>query len=181
MTKSGDDDLVLLGQIGAPHGIKGAVRLRCFTEDPKAIVAYGPLRDAAGREYSMTFLGASKGGLIARIDGVGNRNQAEELKGLKLFVPRAAMPAPGEEEYYHADLIGLEARLIDGGILGMIKTVQNFGGDDMLEVARVDQSDTVLIPFTRDIVPQVDVAAGFLVIAPLPGMLGEDIVEDAGR
>jgi 16S rRNA processing protein RimM len=159
-----------MGVITGAHGIKGEVRVKSFTAEPEAIVAYGPLEDErGGRRLALTLTGMVRGMLIARIDGVGDRNAAERLKGLRLFLPRTALPAPGPEEYYHADLIGLAAVLRDGGPLGRIRAVHDYGAGHSLEIERPD-GRLVLVPFTEAAVPEVDVTGGRVVVEPPEGL-----------
>jgi len=115
-------------------------------------------------------IGSGKGVLLARLSGVEDRNQAEALRGLRLYLPRAALPEPEPDEYYHADLIGLAATLADGTPVGRVRAVHDFGAGASLELDRSDASP-VLVPFTRGIVPIVDLAAGRLVLDPPPGLL----------
>jgi 16S rRNA processing protein RimM len=157
---------VCLGVIVAAHGIQGQVKVKCFTAEPRSLVAYGDLTDAAGlRSFRLKIVGESKGGVVAKLEGVADRNGAEALKGTELYVARAALPEPAEEEYYHADLIGLRAELADGTRLGRIVAVHDFGAGDLLEVAREGRA-TVMLPFTLAAVPVVDVAGGRLVVEP---------------
>ena len=165
---------ICLGAIVAAHGIRGAVKVKCFTAAPEAITTYGVLTDAAGkRRFELQPIAAAKGGLVARIAGIEDRNAAEALAGTRLYVPRAALPATDAEEYYQADLIGLDARWDDGAACGTVVAVHNFGGGDMLEVAPKGRP-SLMVPFTRDAVPVVDVAAGHLTVARLPGLEEED-------
>jgi 16S rRNA processing protein RimM len=163
---------VCLGVIVGAHGVRGAVRIKSFTAEPKDIAHYGALEDEDGeRRFRLHIAGSATGVVIARITGIANRNQAEELRGLRLYLPRAALPPAGEEEYYHADLIGLAAVLVDGTPLGLVRAVHDFGAGDTLDIARPDGRQPVMVPFTRAIVPVVDVANGRLVIDPPPGLL----------
>ena len=157
--------------VTAPHGIRGAVRIKSFTAAPEDIAAYGPLADETGRQrYEVELIGSGKGVLLARLSGIEDRNRAEALHGLRLYLPRAALPEPDPDEYYHADLIGLEAHLIDGTAVGSVRAVHDFGAGDMLELDRPGAA-AVLVPFTRAIVPVVDLAAGRLVLDPPAGLL----------
>ncbi|HZB91959.1 MAG TPA: ribosome maturation factor RimM [Stellaceae bacterium] len=159
-----------MGVIAGAHGIKGEVRVKSFAAEPEAIAAYGPLEDERGqRHFALSLTGTVRGMLIARVDGVGDRNAAERLKGLRLFLPRAALPAPGPDEYYHADLIGLAAALRDGSPLGRVRAVHDYGAGHSLEIERPD-GRLVLVPFTEAAVPEVDIAAGTLVIEPPEGL-----------
>ena len=128
---------VCVGVVTGPHGVGGAVRIKSFTARPEDIAAYGPLADETGRRrLELRLLGAAKGVLIARLPGVEDRDRAEALRGLRLYLPRSALPPPEEEEYYHADLIGLEAVLADGTPLGRVRAVHDFGAGDTLEIER---------------------------------------------
>jgi 16S rRNA processing protein RimM len=160
-----------LGAITGAHGVKGMVRVKSFAAEPKAIAAYGPLEDRAGRRVVLTLTGGSADMLIAQIDGVTDRDQAEKLKGTELYVPRDVLPAPAEDEFYHADLVGLEVRLADGTRFGTVRAVHDFGGGDSLEIAR--DGGELLVPFTRAAVPIVDIAGGFIVLDPPAGLLSE--------
>ena len=166
------EQMVLIGIVTAPHGVGGAVRIKSFTERPKDIAGYGPLADAAGRCFALRLVGAGKGVLIARLDGVEDRNRAEGLRGLRLYLPRSALPPAAAEEFYHADLIGLAAVLGDGRVLGRVRAVHDFGAGDTLEIER-REAPPAMVPFTRAIVPLIDLDAGRLVIDPPPGLLDD--------
>ncbi|MGA0533089.1 ribosome maturation factor RimM [Hansschlegelia sp. KR7-227] len=168
--------LVQIGVIGAAHGVKGEVRAKAFTQDPAALGRYAPLSDATGqRLFKVASLRPLKGDMVVlRLAGVDTREAAEALNGVGLFAPRAALPAPADEdEFYHADLIGLRAETEDGSAVGEIVAVQNFGADDLLEIRLAGARRTVLLPFTAAVVPTVDVAGGRVVIAPPEGALEE--------
>lgn len=157
---------VCLGVIAGPHGVKGLVRVRSFTAEPQAIVGYGPLQDEQGAErFALELVGTGKGVLIARIAGVQDRNAAERLKGLRLYVRRAALPAPGAEEFYQADLVGLQALLGDGTRLGGVRAVHDFGAGAILEIEN-EAGKSMMVPFTTAAVPHIDVAGGKLVVVP---------------
>jgi 16S rRNA processing protein RimM len=161
---------VALGVLMGAHGVRGLVRVKSFAAEPKALTAYGALEDEAGaRRFALTVKGGTKDMLIAAIDGVDNRDAAERLKGEKLYVARGALPAPASDEFYHADLIGLEVRLKDGAAFGRVRAVQNFGAGDSLEIERA-QGD-ILVPFTARAVPEVNIAAGYLTLDPPVGLL----------
>jgi 16S rRNA processing protein RimM len=162
---------VCVGVVTGPHGVKGAVRIKSFTACPENIAAYGPLSDEAGRRsLEMHVIGAAKGVLIARLTGVEDRSRAEALRGLRLYLPRSALPQPDPEEYYHADLIGLEVVLSDGTPVGRVRAVHDFGAGDTLEIER-PTAPAAMVPFTRAVVPVVEIEAGRLVIEPPPGLL----------
>jgi 16S rRNA processing protein RimM len=157
---------ILVGAIAGAHGVRGQVRIKSFTDDPAAVAAYGPLSDESGqRRFNLEVTGQIKGGLIARIDGIADRTAAEALRGLRLYVPRASLPATQADEYYRVDLIGLRAELADGTSFGRIIDVHNYGAGDVLEIQRPDGA-TELLPFADRMVPVVDLAAGRIVIDP---------------
>ena len=170
---------VCLGVISGAHGIRGEVKIKAFSEDPLRINAYGPLSDeTGGTTVEITSLRPNKGGVIARIAGVADRDQAEALKGIKLFVARSALPEAAEDEYYQADLVGVRVELSDGKAIGRVIAVQDFGAGPMLEIrlsrparAGAKGEQTLLAPFTREIVPEVDLAGGRLILDPPPGLL----------
>ena len=127
---------ICIGQILGAHGVKGLVKLASFTDDPEAISGYGDLTDEAGeRTFSVTLVGAAKDHWMAKIEGVNDRDAAEALKRTQLFVDRARLPPPDEDEFYHADLIGLRAELPDGTALGRVSAMLNFGAGDIVEIA----------------------------------------------
>ena len=165
---------VCVGVVTGPQGVQGAVRIKSFTEVPEDVAGYGPLEDETGRrQFDLHLCGVAKGVLVAHLAGIGNRDQAEALRGLRLYLPRSALPQTEAEEYYHADLIGLEAVLGDGTRVGHVRAIYDFGAGDTLELAR-DGAPPVLVPFTREVVPIVAPAEGRLVLDPPPGLLGDD-------
>jgi 16S rRNA processing protein RimM len=175
--RAGEGGRVLLGIVTGAQGVRGAVRIKSFTAEPADIGSYGPLEDESGaRRFRLAVAGQSKGVVIARIDGVEDRNAAEALRGVRLHVDRAALPPPEEEEYYHADLVGLEAALPDGTAFGRVVAVHDFGAGDSLEIER-PEGGTVLVPFSRAAVPVVDVAARRLVVDPPEGLFDGRPVE----
>jgi 16S rRNA processing protein RimM len=157
--------LILVGQVAGAFGVQGELRLTAYTADPLGLLAYGPLRDEAGHEV-LTLAGGRpvKGALIARAKEVATREQAQGLRGLRLFVERAVLPAPEADEYYLADLIGLAARSPAGEALGTIKSVADFGAGDLLEIDPAAGGPTWYAPFTRETVPDVRLAEGWLTV-----------------
>jgi len=173
------DRLVLVGVVAGAHGVRGEVRIRSFTANPRDIARYGTLSNEQGtRRFEVRVLSEAKGTVIARLDGVADRDAAEALRGVRLFVPRTALPKPGREEWYLADLVGLSAERKDGTAMGRVKSVENFGAGDLLEIERPDGS-TVWLAFTRAAVPEIDVASGRLVVDPPEEIAGE--VEQTSR
>lgn len=155
---------VLLAAIAGAHGVRGLVKLKTFTEAPENVAAYGPLSDEAGRSYKLTLKGKAKGDLLAAIDGVTDRDAAQALKGTRLYVDRDALPpTEDDDEFYLADLIGLEAQAPDGRGLGRVVNVANHGAGDILEIEPRDGA-AFLVPFTKEAVPEVDVANGRLIV-----------------
>src|SRR5579863_4875677 len=144
----GDSARICLGVITGVHGVKGWVRVKSFTAEPEAIAAYGPLSDESGaRRFELELVGAGKGVLLARIDGVDDRNAAERLKGLRLYVRRSDLPPPEDDEFYEADLIGLAALLEDGSRFGTVRAVNDFGAGASLEIEDAN-GKIVVVPFT---------------------------------
>jgi 16S rRNA processing protein RimM len=172
------EGLVCVGIVTGAHGIRGAVRIKSFTAIPGDVARYGPVGDeSGGRRWRVRVVGAAKGVVIGRLPGVEDRNAAEALRGLRLYLPRSALPPPEAEEYYHADLIGLSAVLPDGTPVGQVRAVHDFGAGDTLELER-PQGPPVLVPFTRTVVPLIDIAARRLVVDPPAGLL-EPVAEEA--
>ena len=174
---------VLLGFITGVHGIRGEIVIRSHTADPADIAGYGQLQRADGRPLpELRVVRVSDKGVIARLDGVGDRTKAETFAGTELWVERARLPVPDEEEFYHADLIGLTAVAPDGTPFGQVVSIANFGAGDLLEIKLAAPASTEFIPFTRACVPTIDLAARRVVIVP-PAMIegepqGCDAVED---
>ena len=157
--------LVLLGRISAAQGLRGEVRVVSFTEDPESITAYGPLTDQTGRGFTIESLRVIKGGVLAvQLSGVTDRTSAEKLKGTELYAEKARLPATDENEWYWDDLVGLRAESAEGEEIGQIAAVQNYGAGDLLEIRLKDSRETVLLPFTESVVPEVNVKAGRLVV-----------------
>ena len=163
MTRDAARDKVCLGVIAGAQGVRGQVRVKSFTARPEDVAAYGPLADRAGRPFLLHAIGTTRGLVIARIDGVTDRDAAEALRGAELYIDRARLPAPEAEEFYHADLIGLTASAPDGSAIGAIRAVHDFGAGDMLEIG-LAAGGVAVVPFTRACVPEVDIAAGRVVV-----------------
>jgi 16S rRNA processing protein RimM len=168
---------ILLGQIGAAHGIKGEVRIATHTQDPLAIGTYGPLdTDKPGVTITLSKVRLQKNVVVAYIKGVTDRNAAEALNGTNLYVDRAKLPeTEDEDDFYHADLIGLDARLESGIVIGKVSAIPNFGAGDLIEIRDPQSGDTYLYPFTKAVVPHVHLADGFLtIVVPLDAEEGEE-------
>jgi 16S rRNA processing protein RimM len=165
------DDLVLVGEFGRAHGLKGEVRLKSHTGDPQAIAGYRPLIASNGKTYSLKNVRTAPGGapdlLIAVVEGVTTREAAEALNRVQLHVERDKLPPPDEEdEFLLADLIGLSVQTESGETIGTVVAVPNYGGGDLLEIAPAQKGPTALLPFTKAFVPVVDIAAKRIVAAP---------------
>lgn len=160
---------VCVGQIGAPHGLRGEVRLRSFTAEPEAIAQYGPLETEDGRVLKIESLRPGKDHFVVALSGVGDRDAAERLTNVKLYVPRERLPALAEtDEFYHADLIGLAVVNKAGEQLGTVLAIHNFGAGDLIEIRLDAGGRTEMVPFNELNIPTVDVAAGWIVIEPSP-------------
>ena len=160
--------LVHLGTIIGVHGVRGFVKIKTFTTTPEDIVAYGPLSTHDGATtYSIHLKHMSKGMVVAHVEGVTDRNQAENLKGTKLYVPAAKLPSLEEDEFYYADLEGLEARTIgSGNIIGTISEIHDFGAGDFLVILDADGTKEYTIPFTKEAVPTLNVSEGHIILDP---------------
>ena len=160
---------VCVGQIGAPHGVRGEVRLRSFTAEPEAIVTYGPLETEDGRILEIESMRPAKNHFVAALAGICDRDAAEGLANVKLYVPRERLPELVEtDEFYHADLIGLAVVNKAGELLGVVLAIHNFGAGDLIEVRLDASGKTEMIAFNETNVPIVDIAAGKIVIDPSP-------------
>jgi 16S rRNA processing protein RimM len=168
-------DRVLLGVVAAPHGVRGLVRIKSFTEDPMAIAAYGPLSDETGRKaYRVEALSVARDAVLARIEGVADRTAAEALRGLRLYAERSALPEAGEREWYEADLVGLAAVGRDGRDWGKVIAFHDFGAGSVMEL-----SGGVMLPFTDEVVPEIDVPGGKVVVDPPAGLLAAGETKEA--
>ena len=166
--KRGRDDKICVAQIGAAHGLKGEVRLFSFTQNPPDVGAYGPLATEDGlRHLTIASIRPAGDHFVARFEGVADRNAAEMLRNIELYVARDKLPPLREDEtYYHADLVGLTATYRDGRRAGEVIAVHNFGAGDLLEIRPNEGADALLLPFTEQTVPKVDIAAQQIVIDP---------------
>ena len=157
-------DRVCVAQIGAPHGVRGEVRLWTFTADPMAVTRYAPLQTEDGKQaFEIEAVRPAKGHLVARLRGIDTREAAERLTNIKLFVPRERLPEIEADEFYHADLVGLRVEDTNGSEIGAVIAVHNFGAGDILEI-QPPEGGAMLLPFTEAAVPEVDIKGGRLVI-----------------
>jgi len=166
-----DENRICVGALGGAFGVKGEVRLKSFTAAPEDIAEYSPLTSEDGaRSFELALTGQLKNGFSARLTGVNNKEEADALRGTRLYAERDQLPHLPDDEYYHADLIGLEVYDTGGTLLGKVKTVLNHGASDILEVQAPGASATVLLPFTLQAVPTVDLAAGRIIADPPEGL-----------
>ncbi|WP_370676286.1 ribosome maturation factor RimM [Pleomorphomonas sp. PLEO] len=171
---------ILIAEIGAAHGVRGEVRVKAYTADPLGIADYGPLNDSRGGVFRVKSLRHLKDDmLVVAFEGVADRTAAEKLTRTKLYIDRSALPPPEEDEFYHADLVGLAVETTAGEPVGTVVAVANFGADDLLDVRRPDGA-SVYVPFTRAVVPTLDFVAGKAIIEPPEGLL-EDAREPDGE
>ena len=167
------DKLILVAQIAGGFGVKGEVRVTAYTAEPMALLSYGPLLRADGTVgLTLTSARPDKNGVVGRAKEIATKEQADALRGLKLHIPRDRLPAPEEDEFYLTDLVGLEVRDPADAVLGRVKSVQNFGADDMLEIAPAAGGPTWYLPFTREAAPDIHIAGGWL-RAVRPAEVGE--------
>lgn len=165
-------DLICLGALAGAWGVQGAVRLKSFCAAPEDIFGYGPLVTETGRSFEARLVKPLNGAFAARLSGIATREEAEALKGTRLHVPRARLPALAEDEFYHADLIGLAVFDTGGAAFGRVHAIHDHGAGDLVEIVRPGLP-VVILPFTRAVVPTVDLAAGRIIVDPPPGLLAE--------
>ena len=162
---------VCMGAIAGAFGVRGEVRLKSFTAEPDDIAAYGPLESEDGQQrFEITLTGRAKGALVGRLSGVHSKEAADALRGLRLFVNRSVLPATDDDEFYHTDLIGLDIYDTGGTLLGKVKAVLNHGASDLLEVDTTSGAASVLLPFTQEAVPTVDLSTGRIIADPPDGV-----------
>ncbi|MEO1292251.1 MAG: ribosome maturation factor RimM [Pseudomonadota bacterium] len=179
---SSEDQPVCVAAIAGAFGVRGEVRLKPFTNDPEAVAGYGPLSTEDGaRQFEVRLSRPIKGGYAVRLSSVATREEAEALKGTRLYVPRSALPEPEDEgDYYYADLIGMDVEDLSGHTLGRVRAVQNFGAGDFLEIYAPGRRQTALLPFTLAAVPKVDLARRTIIADPPLGVF-EDAPDDDAR
>jgi 16S rRNA processing protein RimM len=168
-----DRDWVCVATVAGAHGLRGVLKLRCFTERPEDVAAYGPVFDHDGRRlFELEVIRPAPGGVLARAQEIEDREAAGALRGTELFVPRSALPEPAPDEFYYSDLEGMEALRPDGSHFGVVKSVDNFGAGDLIEVM-ADDGRRVSLPFTRQTVPSIDLERRRLVIEPPDELMAE--------
>jgi 16S rRNA processing protein RimM len=172
---------ICVGQFAGAHGVRGLARLKSFTAEPTDVTRYGEVEtEDAARRFALEVVGQAKGALIVRVPGVADRDAAAALAGTRLYVPRARLPAPEADEFYHTDLIGLRVEAPDGTRLGTIRAVDDFGAGPVLELALAD-GRAAMMPFTRAVVPEIDLAHGRAVAVLPAGLLDEPVLDESGR
>lgn len=167
-------DLICVGAVAGAFGVHGEVRIKSFTADPEAIADYTPLTTEDGsRSFELALTRQIKNGFAAELSGVDTKEEADALRGVRLYAPRDRLPSLPDDEFYHADLIGLAVVDTGGKPIGTVQSVLNHGATDLLELRITGQSATVLLPFTQEAVPTVDLASGRIVADPPEGLLPE--------
>jgi 16S rRNA processing protein RimM len=170
-----DRDWVCVAMVAGAHGLRGALKLRCFTARAEDVAAYGPVFDRCGnRLFELQVVGPAPGGVLARADRIEDRNAAEALRGIELFVPRAALPPLPADEFYYTDLEGMEALHPDGSRFGIVQGVDNFGAGDVIEVLAHD-GRRLSLPFTRHTVPSIDLERRRLVVEEPEELVSEAV------
>lgn len=165
-------DRIIVGTLGGAFGVHGEVRLKSFCSDPAAIADYTPLYTDDGRQFTqLVITGQQKNGFTARLDGVVSKEEADALRNAKLYAERSQMPSLPDDEYYYADLIGLDVLDTGGVKLGIVKNVMDHGAGDLLEITMLSTSDTFVIPFTKQFVPNVDISMGRVIVDPIEGLI----------
>lgn len=166
-----DETRICVGAIVGAFGVKGEVRLKSFTATPEDISEYCPLTSEDGtNSFDVTLIGQIKNGFIAQLSGVRSKEQADDLRGVRLFADRTQLPNLPDDEYYHADLIGLDVYDSGGTLLGRVQNVLNHGASDILEINGPAMKEAVLLPFTLTAVPTVDLSAGRIIADPPDGL-----------
>jgi 16S rRNA processing protein RimM len=168
-------DLVFVAAIAGAHGVKGECKVKSFTGEPEAAFAYGPFLDAQGKTlFTPARHRRAKDAFVVAFKENLTREQAQAARGTKLYVPRSALPALDEDEFYHSDLLGLKVQALDGAPMGRIKAVHDFGGGDLLEIVdSPDRRGAWMIPFTREQVPHISISEGVVTIDPLEEVEGD--------
>ncbi len=167
--------LILIGRVAGAFGVRGELRITTFSADPLSLLTYRELKREDGAPgLTLTAGRAAKGGIVARAREIETRDQAEAIRGLRLYIAREDLAPPDEDEFYLADLIGLEARDLAGAVVGKVRTVENFGAGDLVEIAPAAGGPTFWLPFTRQAVPEVRLGEGWIAIDPPAEVAGEE-------
>ena len=174
VAKSDKPDRVVVGVISGAFGVKGELRIKSFCATPEDIASYGPLYDEAGNSYTLKIVRAVKGGFAARIKGIQYKDQADALKGVKLLADRDRLPVLPDDEYYYADLIGLTALDTGGAEMGKVAAILNHGAGDIVELRGSGLKGSLLIPFTQEAVPTVDLSAKRIIVYPPEEIAGKE-------
>jgi 16S rRNA processing protein RimM len=174
LTQSPASNLILVGRVAGGFGVRGEVKITTYTEDPLSLTAFKALtRQDGSPALTITSARVAKDGVVARCKGIETKDAADALRGLRLYVPREALPEPDEDEFYLTDLSACRcATSPTNALLGKVKSVQNFGADDLLEISPALGGQTWYLPFTRAAVPEVKIAEG-LILADPPALVGE--------
>jgi 16S rRNA processing protein RimM len=176
----GEGRLIALGVFGAPQGVRGEVRIKSYTRDPKAVAAYGPLTDGRGARFVLESVRLLKDEmLVARLAGIANRGAAAALTGVELFARREQLPPPDEDEFYYDDLVGLAAVSRDGAPLGRVVSLNNYGAGDILEIRPEGGGESLLLPFSKAVAVEIDFHGGRIVIELPDEIEGEESSGDA--
>jgi len=161
-----DANRICIGVVTGPHGLKGQVKIKSYTAEPKDVAAYGPVTNKGGEQsFEIRIISSSKKGLVAELSGVNDRNAAEAIQGTELYVPRDNLPELEEDEFYYSDLIGLPVEHVDGRAIGIVTMVDNYGAGEVMEVELKD-GGTEMFLMSRDVVPVIDLEKGRIVVNP---------------
>jgi 16S rRNA processing protein RimM len=162
---------VCVGVITSVNGVKGYVKIRSFTEHPQDIMTFKKIFDVSNKEYNINIINLKKDYVIAGIKGIDSRDEAEKLRNIRLYIKRSELPNAGQEEYYHADLLGLDAKLKDGTNFGLVKNIVNFGAGDIIEIYDLNSEKTIYYPFTKQYVPEINLEKRYIILEPLEEVL----------
>lgn len=162
---------ICVGVITSVNGVKGYVKIRSFTDNPQDLANFKKLFDESNKEYQINIITLKKDYIIAGIEGVASRNDAEKLRNTRLYIKRSELPSAGSNEFYHADLMGLDAKLKNGTNFGVVKGVVNFGAGDILEIYDLNSEKTIYYPFTKQFVPEINLEKRHILLEPLEEVL----------
>ena len=170
-------NMICVGVIAGAHGVRGAVRFKIFTQDPLAILAYKELKNISGTtRFEVINASVHKGDtIIASFANIKDRNQAEALKSTKLYIDREKLPTLNDEEFYHADLVGLAVKIFESPLTGEVRAVHNFGAGDLLEIGC--KGHDIVVPLTKEVVPEINLKQGYLLIKPEGAIADDDFAK----